>query len=136
VSNQRKVVRYSEAFKRQVVSDIADGTFRSVDEARVRYGIRGMETVRRWIKRYGREDLLPKVVRVEKPGEKDELKAMARRIRDLESALAETRMRELLAEGHFDALCRQQGLDPEAEKKKLLGTLSSSREARGRGKGG
>lgn len=124
--NERKVVRYSEAFKLQVVRDLEDGTFASIEEARRRYGIAGTITVQRWLRRHGRNDLNAKVVRVEKPGEQDQLKAMARKIRDLEHALAETRMRELLAEGHFHALCEQVGVEPEAQKKKRPGGRSSS----------
>lgn len=120
MSIERKIIRYSEAFKRQVVQDLEDGTLRSCSQARQRYGIKGSMTVMNWVRRYGRNDLLTKVVRVEKPGERDQFKEMAKRIRDLEHALAETRMRELLAEGHYYALCRQAGIeDPEGQKKKL-----------------
>lgn len=125
--NERKVVRYSEAFKLQVVRELEDGTFRTVEEARQRYGIAGSMTVQRWLRRLGRDDLNAKVVRVEKPGERDQFKAMQRKIRDLEHALAETRMRELISEGHYKALCDQIGVEPEEQKKKLRGTRSIPR---------
>lgn len=124
--NERKVVRYSEAFKLQVVRELEDGTFASIEQARQRYGIAGTITVQRWLQRHGRNDLNAKVVRVEKPGEQDQLKAMKQKIRELEHALAETRMRELLSEGHFHALCEQIGVEPDAQKKKLHGTPSVS----------
>jgi hypothetical protein len=45
--------------------------------------------VARWIKQYGREDILPKRVKVETMNEIDEMKAARRRIRELETASAD-----------------------------------------------
>jgi transposase-like protein len=56
----RDVVRYSEAFKLRLVDDVASGKYKSLDEARRRNGIRGASTLSKWIKQYGREDILPK----------------------------------------------------------------------------
>ncbi|MDR1654637.1 MAG: transposase, partial [Treponema sp.] len=56
----RDVVRYSEAFKLRLVKDVADGKYQSLEEARRRNGIRGCSTLSKWLKRYGREDILPK----------------------------------------------------------------------------
>jgi transposase-like protein len=80
------VIRYSEAFKLRLVEDIGNGKYKSLDEARRRNGIRGGSTVKGWIKRYGREEMLPKRIRVETMKETDELKAAKRRIRELEAA--------------------------------------------------
>jgi transposase-like protein len=85
----KEVVRYSEAFKLRPVEDIAAEKYKSLDEARRRNGIRGASTVTKWIKRYRREDMLPKRVKVETMDEIDELKAARSRIRDLEAALAD-----------------------------------------------
>ena len=65
----RRVIRYSEAFKRQVVRELDEGRFGSPCEAASVYGIRGNSTVRNWVEQYGKSHLLSKVVRVEKPGE-------------------------------------------------------------------
>lgn len=128
-------VRYSESFKRQVVAKLEDGTFDSICAAKRHYGINGGETVKRWLKRFGRNDLMAKVVRVEKPGERDRLKALEKKVRDLEHALAQTRMSELLIEGHFEILCEQIGLDPEEEKKKLDVPPLKGRRIMGKTKG-
>jgi len=63
------IVRYSEAFKLQVVNELETGVMESIAEARRRYGIPGAETVVKWLKKYGRENQLPRIVRVEKPDE-------------------------------------------------------------------
>lgn len=85
---RREIRRYSEAFKLQVISELESGALKSQYEARVRYDIRGASTIPRWIRQYGKERLLRKVVRVETTKEKDQLKEMKKRIRDLEHALA------------------------------------------------
>jgi transposase-like protein len=79
----KEVVRYSEAFKLRLVEDVANGKYKSFDEARRRNGIRGVSTLNKWIKQYGREDMLPKRVKVETMDEIDELNAARSRIRDL-----------------------------------------------------
>ena len=85
----RSFVRYSEAFKRQVVAELERGKFGSITEASRVYGIRGAATVAQWIRKYGREGLLPKKVKIETLKERDELKEARKRVRQLESALAE-----------------------------------------------
>jgi transposase-like protein len=74
-----ELVRYSEAFKLRLVEDVANGKYKSLEEARRRNGIRGGSTVRVWIQRYGREDILPKGIKVETMKEIDELQAARRR---------------------------------------------------------
>jgi transposase-like protein len=83
----KEVVVYSEAFKLGVVEKVAQGKYASLGEARRRNGIRGSETLVRWIKKYGREDILPKRIKVETMKEVDELKAAKGRIRELEASV-------------------------------------------------
>lgn len=122
-----KVIRYSEAFKRQVVSELAEGRYGSPYEASEAYGIRGRETVSRWVRQYGREEVLKKVVRVEKPGELREVKRLKERVRQLESALADAHIDGALAEAYFEVLCESTGVDAEAFKKKHVGIVSTGR---------
>lgn len=121
---ERVVVRYSQAFKQQVVQEIEEGRW-SLREARRVYGIKGAHTINLWIKRMGKLELLPKQVRVEKPDEKDQIKELERKIRELKDALAETQVRCIVAEVRFDIVCKEQGLDPEEVKKKLQEKPSS-----------
>ena len=44
----------------QVVEEIRQGKYASMLQAQKAYGIRGMNTIRDWIKKYGKEELLPK----------------------------------------------------------------------------
>lgn len=112
------VIRYSQAFKQQVVSEIDSGRL-TIEQARRKYGIKGDGTVQIWLKRMGKLSLLPINIRVEKPNEKDRIKQLESQIRELKNSLAETQVRYLLAESQFEIVCEQQGLDAEEVKKKL-----------------
>ena len=53
-SKVKKVIRYSEAFKKKVVDEIARGKFTSPYAAQKADGIRGQMTVTKWIRKYGK----------------------------------------------------------------------------------
>jgi transposase-like protein len=112
------VVRYSEAFKQQVIQELESGDLNIYQLTR-KYGIKSFSTVQYWLRRRGKLDLLPKLIRVEKPNEKDKVKELEKQIRQLKEALADTQVRYLIAETQLEIVCKQQGLDPEEIKKKL-----------------
>ena len=115
-----KVIRYSEAFKLQVVSELESGKFRTHLEAREAYGITGCSTIPSWLKKYGRDHLLKKIVRVETVNEKDEIKALKKEIAQLKEAVADSRIQELIHKAAFDVVCKEYGLgSPDEVKKKL-----------------
>jgi transposase-like protein len=127
----RDVVRYSEAFKLRLVEDVASGKYQSLEEARRRNGICGGSTLRKWIKQYGREDILPKRIKVETMKEIDELQAARTRIRELEAALADAHMEYCLESAFLDIACERLGMSPEELKKKNVITLAGRRKTRG-----
>jgi transposase len=127
MKQERKIVtRYSHAFKQQVIQQIEDGRI-TLSQARRKYGIKGHGTIPFWIKRMGKLDLLPKLIRVEKPNEKDKIQELERQVRELKEALADTQLSRVIAESQFEVLCEQQGLNPEDVKKKLKAKPSSKR---------
>jgi hypothetical protein len=83
------------------------------------------------IKRYGREDTLPKRVKVETMDEIDELKAARSRIRDLEAALADAYMDYCLESAFLDIACKRLGVGAEELKRKNVMTLAEARKTRG-----
>jgi transposase-like protein len=123
-SKKRTIIRYSEAFKHQVVKQVEEGS-RSINEVRKLYGINGLCTIQNWMKRMGKFESLPRFIRVEKPNEKDQIKELQRQIRELKNSLAETQVRFLIAESQFEVVCEEQGLNPEEVKKKLEAKSSS-----------
>ena len=122
-----RVVRYSEAFKQQVVEDMENGRYGSPHEAAKAYGVSCPGTVTRWLRQYGREKLLKRVVRVEKPDEPGEIRRLKERVRKLEEALADAHIDSALDQSFFEILCERTGVDPEAFKKKHGGMASTGR---------
>jgi transposase len=125
-------IRYSEAFKRQVVEEIATGKYSSAYKAKQAYGIRGNATVTKWIRKYGREDLLPKRVRIETMEEVDQLKHARKRVRELEAALADAHIDHCLEHAFLEIACERMETDLDDFKKKNALTLSDVRKTRGR----
>lgn len=121
-------VRYSEAFKRQIVQELEQGKHGSLNRVANAYGIGGMSTVARWVREYGREDLLPKNVRVETMDERDELKEARKRIRELETAVADAHIDYCLEKAYLRVACDWMGTDPDSFKKKHAMTLSDTRK--------
>jgi len=112
-------VSYSEAFKMQVISELESGRLPSLEAARRAYGIGGSATVQKWLSKYGRNDLRAKVIRVETPKQRDEVKKLKQQVRQLEQALAQTQVENLINESLYEVLCEDVGVDAEAFKKKV-----------------
>jgi transposase-like protein len=123
ISPKRTVTRYSEAFKQQVVQEVESGQG-SVQQLRRKYGL-SANTIQYWIKRMGKLELLPTIIRVEKPDEANRIRELERQIRELKESLADTQVDYLIAKSQFEIVCEQQGLDPEEVKKKLKAKRSS-----------
>lgn len=116
--------RYSEVFKRHVVSEIESGKFESLNSASRKYGIKGETTIRSWLKKYGKDNLLPKKVRIEMPKEQDQIKSLKQRIKELEKTLADTRVGEVINQAYFEIVCEEHGItDFESYKKKVAKKL-------------
>lgn len=124
----RSFLRYSEAFKQKVISEIERGKLSSISEANRVYGIRGAETVNRWIRQYGREDLLPKKLKIETVKERDELKEARKRIRQLEAALSDAHIDCSLGDSYLKIACERLGIDVSDFKKKNAIPLSVLRK--------
>ena len=121
---KKTYIRYSEAFKRHVVKEIEEGKFNSLREAKQKYGIKGEVTINRWLKKYGKEHLLPRKVRIEMPDEQDTIKQLKKKIKQLEKALADAQVGEVINQAYFEVLCEQVGItDIEGYKKKLAKKL-------------
>ena len=125
-------IRYSEAFKKQVVDEVARGKFSSAYKAKVAYGIKGGETVTKWIRKYGRDDLLPRRVRIETMEETDQLRSTRKRIKELEAALADAHIDQCLEHAFLEIACERMETDVDDFKKKNGLTLSDVRRKQGR----
>jgi transposase len=129
---ERTAIRYSEAFKQQVVDEVSRGKFSSAYKAQQAYGIRGNATVVKWIRKYGRDDLLPKCIRIETMEEKDRLKEARKRIKELEAALADAHIDQCLEHAFLEIACERMDVEMDDFKKKNGLTLSGVRRKQGR----
>ena len=120
----RVIFRYSDSFKRQVVDDLESGHFSSVGAANRHPGIKGTTTVKKWVMRLGKNHLLAKVVRVEKPDEAELVSGLRREIAQLQKALGQTQARSLLHESYLELACERMGEEVESFKKKSAGRRS------------
>jgi len=117
----RVIHRYSQAFKRQVVEEIESGKFASIAAAGLHHGIAGATTVRDWVRKFGKNHLLAKVVRVEQVGEADVMSNLRRQIERLQKALGQTQAQNLLNAEYLRLACERMGEAVEEFKKKSDG---------------
>ena len=85
---QKTTKRYSDCFKLQVVEEIEKNGL-SINDCRLKYGISGGETIQKWLQKFGKQQLLNKVIRVETRDEIDELKRLRAEYKALKEAYAE-----------------------------------------------
>jgi transposase len=121
-SQNGPVIRYSEAFKMQLVRELESQEM-SFAECRRKYGVCGTFTLQRWVGKYG-NGTIGKVIRVEKPEEINEKEQLKRRVRALERALADTNIDLALERQYTRLACERAGIKDVVEfKKKAAGEL-------------
>jgi transposase-like protein len=125
-SGIKVAIRYSEAFKVQVVRELEGGGI-NFNQISRKYGIRGDGTVQGWVAKYGNGSI-GKVIYVKKPEEIDEFKQLQRRVRTLEAALADAHIDLALEQQYTRLACGRWGITVVAEfKKKAAGTPGTGR---------
>ena len=77
MSDRGFMYKYSTAFKQKVISEIESGKL-TIAEARRIYDIKSQQTIYEWLRKYGKNHLIKKIVRVEMKDEKDKLKELER----------------------------------------------------------
>jgi len=117
-------IRYSEALKMQVMRELEEGKFETKAAAYRAYGIRGAGAIERWARKYGKNHLIGKVIRVETPEEINETHELRKRIRQLEKALADAKIKGMFDDEYLKIACRAAGIkDIDEFKKKHAGKL-------------
>jgi len=94
---ERVQYRYSNCFKLTVVEAIEKEGL-GIEEARRRYGVGGGSTIQRWIRKFGKNELLNKVVKVSTVEERDELSRLREENKQLKIAYAELALHHKLSE--------------------------------------
>jgi transposase len=113
-----KVVRYSEAFKLEVVKRYEESSL-TKQEIRKLYGIQGSATLDHWLVKYGKESLLNRIIRVEKPDERKRLKELEAENQKLKNALAQAHIKQVTSESFLEVVSEMMGMSVEELKKKF-----------------
>jgi transposase-like protein len=111
------VKRYSEAFKRQVVSEYEAGN--EVRALQSKYAIGGNHTIQNWIRRYGREGFRHELVYIQRGEEKGRMRELEEQVEELEQALGRMTLEKLKLESILEVL---QGKAGEVGKKNAPGS--------------
>ena len=122
------VIRYSEAFKKQVVREYEGGA--SALSLREKYGIKGTGTITHWLKKYGREGSRHQVMIIQTPEEQSRVKQLEKRVAELEKALAQVTLDKLMLETLVEVI------EEEGEVKKNTATRSLNERSPKRGNKG
>jgi len=108
-----EIKQYSEAFRRQVVTEYEAGS--GLSELRQKYGIGGRSTIRKWVAKYGSAGFRHKLLRIQTSQEVKRVKELEKQVEQLERALARMTLEKLKLESMVEVLQEEQ--NPENVKK-------------------
>ena len=124
------VTRYSEAFKQKIIKEVEEGSS-SKSEIIKKYGLNRHSLLHSWLRKYGKNHLLNKIVRIQMPQEKsvyDEIKKLKKEKQKLESALAQSHLKVMAFETLIEVAEEKYQIDI----KKKIGTKQSLKLKKGR----
>lgn len=93
-------VRYSEAFRLKILDDVQRGR-NTIAEVSLLYGI-PVQTVYKWIHKYGDERIISKSVRIELKGEVQVVKKLKQENTELKDALAKLTLENICLKAQLD----------------------------------
>lgn len=120
-NERRKVFRYSLSFKQQVIREIEQEGI-SIEAVKRKYGIKGGMTVQKWLRKFGKTQLLNQVIRIETMEEKDRIKGLEDEIKKLKLALADS----LLAQRSLEVVIDEANKEYKTDLKKSFGESVSN----------
>jgi transposase-like protein len=94
-----RIRRYSEGFKRQIVSEYETGT--SITTLQRKYGISGNTTIQRWISQLGREGLRHELLHIQTTQEVERVKGLEQQVEELQQALGRVTLEKLKLESQL-----------------------------------
>ena len=87
---EKTIKRYSISFRQMVVREIEEG--KGYEHVRKKYDIGGMSTINNWVKLFGKDHLLNKIVKIETMDEQNRFKQLEQENRKLKEKLADIYM--------------------------------------------
>ena len=113
--------QYSMAFKQKAISEIETGKY-SLREASKIYNVSEV-SLYKWLRQFGKNHLIGKIVRVEMKGEADRIKQLEAEKKELESALAKAHLKIITLESTMEVAEEIYKIDL----KKNVGTKASKK---------
>jgi transposase-like protein len=101
--------RYSIAFKQKVISEIEEGLLSIAEASRI-YDI-SVGGIYKWLRSFGKDHLIGKVVWVQKRDEIDKIKKLEAEKRQLEAALARANLDKFCLESLIEVAEEKYGID-------------------------
>jgi transposase len=98
----RKYKRYSEGFKRQVVSEYEAG--HSILGLMKMHGITGGDTITNWIRKYGKAGFRHETVYIQTAAEIERVKELEKQIKELQQALGRVTLEKLKLESILETM--------------------------------
>lgn len=106
----KKIVkRYSEAFKRQVVSEYESGA--GIPDLQKKYGITGGNTIKYWIKKYAKQGFRHETITIQTAEEADRVRELEGRVEELERGLGQVTLEKLKLEAILEELEESYGVE-------------------------
>ncbi len=99
---KKKIKRYSEAFKRQVVAEYETGI--SISDLQKKYGITGGMTIPNWVKKYAKQGFRHELVRIQTAEEVNRVKELEQQVQELEQTLGKVVLEKLKLESILEEL--------------------------------
>ena len=117
MTKERKaVVRYSLSFKQRIIREMEEEGLTKAEVSK-KYGIKGTRTVHQWIRKFGKNNLLNKNIRIETMEEKDRIKQLQEEVKKLKLALADS----LLAQRSLEVVIEEANKEYKVDLKKSFG---------------
>ena len=115
---KKNQIRYSESFKLEVINYYVESGL-TKQEVCKRYGIKGGATLNDWLRKFGKEQLINKTIRMETPDENKKLKELEKENRKLKEALSDAHMKNIVNQSMLEVTAEMMGLTVQELKKNL-----------------
>lgn len=119
----KTIKRYSESFKIQVVREYESGS--EISELKKKYGIAGGATITNWIKKYGKEGLRHRYMRIQAAEEVNRIRELETEVEELKAALVKVSLEKLALESTLEVL-EEAGVVTEEVKKNAASSSKGS----------
>lgn len=122
---KKKIKRYSEAFKRQVVAEYETGI--SISDLQKKYGITGGMTIPNWVKKYAKQGFRHELVRIQTAEEVNRVKELEQQVQELEQTLGKVVLEKLKLESILEEL--EERYDVEVKKNAVRSSQDFSKKS-------